>query len=221
MTPRVVKSRQQGIILHLHDLVARAGRLSVILRLDPGTVYFFADVLKDEHYNAEDLEIFSASHEAWMEDADNHPQWTSYDPAKGLDDEKLQEVKSYSSLVRIACFDRLDAFRKGGWRPRDREKGFRTRTLAKGRVACRWGLQRNHAGEDMDTGFLELSECVHELGTGMPWWLFPCKDPAHAVYGVPIPGLKSKHCQADLTEGPAPAQERSGSFVDWIPTFLW
>jgi hypothetical protein len=204
-----ISTRTATILPALHAMIHRAGTLSTEMRLDSNTVYFFPPTSKDDPFTSTSMHVFSTTHKNWMAHYNNRADWTSADPEKGLTPEKINHIVHYRPLVRITASTGCEAYRQGGWREIDRKKGWRKKTLSKAIVACRWGKQRSipPAPAGTEGHLTELGDCVRKLGGAeevlkqvgeVPWWLrSDCRDPAFAVRGVPVLGIKAKECQVN------------------------
>jgi hypothetical protein len=139
----------------LHGIVCHAARLSLLLRLDGETIYYMPFTPKDETRAFCDTDgtgcvtYFDKEHgERMLSDAENPLQTISCEENK-LTQEMVYTIwHTWQEFVRIICFDRVEAYRKGGWRPQDHQKGFRRREIAPARVAVRWGLQADWKAMD-------------------------------------------------------------------------
>jgi hypothetical protein len=226
-------AEEEGTLIELlHDIVSHAARLSLLLRLDGNTVYHMPFTPKDETRSFCDIDgtgcvaYFSESHGKKMLSDDERSDQTSHNESIGLTEEVVHDVwNNWQELVRVICFDRVEAYRKGGWRPQDGEKGFRRRGIAPARVAVRWGRQADwkaikqkdkedstvkfpyqsrdgviQATKKVDRntiGFVQLRDCIRDFGKGDHWYNRGLIDPSYSDSnaGVIIPGSKSREPQ--------------------------
>jgi hypothetical protein len=171
------------------------------MRLDRDTIYSFAVTSKDSPYDSNFVRLFSERHLKWLSSDANRASKTVAEPEKGLTEEKSDRVQKYALLSRIVVFEPLEAYRKGGWREEDRNKGYRRMLICKGAIACRWGATRKFGkGHSSEGSFVELRDAVDRLGRGKKWWNETPVDPALAAENVPVLGTKGKGRQPeDLT----------------------
>lgn len=141
----------------LHKLVTQAGLLSLHMRVDPHTVYYFEPVYKEDTFTAKRLECFNLRN---MQQ--RHPRYTEKEILKldteeqerraTLSDAEKKRAKTDSPLTQITIMDGVTAYRLGGWEKEDskiigpryekaeyKTQGVRQRILTHGWAYCRWG----------------------------------------------------------------------------------
>ena len=149
--------RKAGIIRGLFDIIAVAARISIRMRLDSETIYYFPPTAKDD--------IFSSKNMSCV----NERQMLANDPYSA----KASKKKGHKStgehidgLVRVIVMDGCTSFRKYGWSTDDdQQSGFRTYDLLPARVVCSWGTQRRFGSEatQKDAGYKELRQVVQDI----------------------------------------------------------
>jgi hypothetical protein len=162
----------------LYKIVAQAGILSLIMRADPHTVYYFAPVFKEDDFKRKYMECFNE-----REMVANNPKerthfdrtWTIAEKKRSLGDLPLNQITIMKGIT---------TYRRGGWEtgrstpqkpeyaPGTHDKGIRTRILTHGWVYCRWGRPQKfekgkpvddkkvHGIQWEDPGFMKFSEVV-------------------------------------------------------------
>lgn len=204
------------LLIDLYDVLHSAIGPSSFIRSQREAVYVFPHVAKDVPYSASgSLNIFSETHEKWLRDPQNRADQTVADAEQGFTEEKAKKVRNYNLLSRIIVFEPLEAYRRGGWRAEDHDKGWRKTVIVKGAIAARWGAPRRFGNKsDPNEGeFLELKDSLKTFGEAgeawnlTSWWVKSetrsVTDPAYstAVLGrVPVMGLKGEGEQPDLSE---------------------
>jgi hypothetical protein len=135
------------MVAELYKIVTRAGILSLLMRADPHTVYYFTPVFKEDRYQSKFMECFNR---AEMEQT--HPRERK-SPSSWTDAEK-QRAKGDEALNQITLMDGVTAYRRGGWETaestidnpkyedKNENKGIRSRVLSHSWVYCRWGRAR-------------------------------------------------------------------------------
>jgi hypothetical protein len=147
------------LLTRLHEIVTKAGVLSLNMRLDPHTVYHFEPVFKEDTFTSDRMLCFNN-----VEMEQTNP--LTADTAERLADGKLQRRHSIPAaereraigdvaLTQIAVMDGITAYRLGGWetpesiitepvfeKPEFSNRGVRSRELVQGWVYCRWGWAR-------------------------------------------------------------------------------
>jgi hypothetical protein len=125
------------------------------------------------------VRIFDRAFEKSFKSIQNLPGWTSPWGPLGMTEEVTNAVKQWRALLRVTVFDKIEVYRKGGWRDADYDKGFRVKTLFDARVATRWGLPRSaHAKVKGDVSrILELEDAYKSFGCEVPeslgdWWAY-------------------------------------------------
>lgn len=132
----------------LYDLVASAGILSLHMRVDPHTVYYFTPVFKEDNFRGKYMESFNHAHMVAT-----HPRDRKTWPPHVSEDEK-RRAQNDDALTQITIMDGVTAYRVGGWETSESDpwrvryaegseaKGIRSRILTHGWVCCRWGRAR-------------------------------------------------------------------------------
>ncbi|EOD51966.1 hypothetical protein UCRNP2_1241 [Neofusicoccum parvum UCRNP2] len=130
------KSRREdptATIAALYAIAAKAGLLALQMRLDRGTVYHAHAAYKDEFWAEDEMRAF------------NRAQMVRANPARqdhGGDEARAREARAKLALVRYTLAPGWKAYKKGGWRKGDKERGVRVTDLTKAWVGLRWGWQR-------------------------------------------------------------------------------
>lgn len=171
--PEVQATVRGSLFEDLVTIVQKTGELSLVMKGDLESVYMLQPVFKDMPFD-----------EKAMIDLRNVPEPVddkSRELAKTLDeyldstDPKPRQSENGSwmdklnflagkdrPLVRVVACDELKAYRKGGWRELDAEKGYRYKTLGKARVVTRYGPKRKLEPKDgkprEDDGFRTLRD---------------------------------------------------------------
>ncbi|KAF1851572.1 uncharacterized protein K460DRAFT_240622, partial [Cucurbitaria berberidis CBS 394.84] len=172
----------------LHKIIAQAGVLSLHMRLDPHTVYYFEPIFKEDTFTANRMECFN-----FRNMQQRHPRCTPEEVLK-LDEEEQERratlldaekkrARNDEPLTQITIMDGVCAYRLGGWekvsskasqpeyeKPEYKTQGVRARILTHGWVYCRWGRARrfkegkpNDGGEKVHGdawkgGFVEFTD---------------------------------------------------------------
>ncbi|OCL12236.1 hypothetical protein AOQ84DRAFT_420404 [Glonium stellatum] len=160
------------VLTALWDIVTRAAVLSISMRLDPDTVYYFEPTGKDDWYDPQAMECFNMK---TMEAS--HPRKRTW--AHSEDQAEKERAQGDGPLVRIICMDGCTAYRQGGWLSPDspgwKSMGFRSRRLTQALVACRWGRKRKwvkgqpadrkevHGTKWVEPGFVEFRNVVEKI----------------------------------------------------------
>lgn len=110
--------------------------------LDCNTIYFWALTHKDWVYDNAFVRVSTKAHWDWLFDPQNRSAYTLAEPGKKPTEKKFDRVHKYGFLSRIVVFEPLEAYRKAGWRTKDKDVGIRRELICKGAVACRWGATR-------------------------------------------------------------------------------
>ncbi|KAL2350005.1 hypothetical protein BJ546DRAFT_1084974 [Cryomyces antarcticus] len=156
----------------LHAVVRTTAHLSLRMRRQADVVFYFAPTCKDEAWSNERMECFNAKDMDRLhssKEARDGPLvrvvcWAGVAAYRRGGGEiavrelrEQQEKEEESSAQGVLAH--ADRKRKRQPNP---QMGFRTKTLTKSVVACRWGRQRKFGGEaeDVDKGFLELRQVV-------------------------------------------------------------
>ncbi|KAF2258432.1 hypothetical protein CC78DRAFT_572531 [Lojkania enalia] len=160
---------------HLHTLVSWAGALSLLMRADPHTVYYFTPVFKEEAFSSKNYECFNKKRMEAM-----HPRERKVWPPH-TSEQEINRAKSDVAIIQMKLFDELTAYRVGGWETPDstpldvrssegEEQGIRSWLLVHGWVVCRWGRQRTfkkavpdddrnvHGAAWREPGFVEFGD---------------------------------------------------------------
>ncbi|KAF2796517.1 hypothetical protein K505DRAFT_237589 [Melanomma pulvis-pyrius CBS 109.77] len=145
--PAVQISRQ--IQKDLYMIVAAAGMLSLLMRADPHTVYYFVPSFKEDSFTRKHMECFNSN---TMKVTNPHERKTWPD---GTTDAEKSRASGDEALTQITIMDGVTAYRRGGWEtgdskpgkvnyvhPNGRDTGIRCRVLTHGWVFCRWGRPR-------------------------------------------------------------------------------
>ena len=157
----------------LQKIVIQAGILSLQMRIDPHTVYYFEPVFKEDNFDSKRMECFN-----FRQMQQQHPRHTpaelenlELDPEEVERRAKLSEAerkraRNDDPLTQITIMDAICAYRLGGWetanstiaapeyeKPEYPNQGVRTRLLTQAWVYCRWGRARRfQAGKPDDGG---------------------------------------------------------------------
>jgi hypothetical protein len=149
----------QPLINDLLKIVTHAGILSLLMRIDEHTVYYFEPVFKEDTFTSERMECFN-----FKDMQQRNPRTADDEPAlevkekqrraKSSEEEK-KRAKSDEPLTQITIMDGVTAYRLGGWESATstntnikyekfqyRKQGIRARILTHGWVYCRWGRAR-------------------------------------------------------------------------------
>ena len=183
MSPKPISKAE--LLCDLYKLTAQAGVLSLLMLVDPHTVYYFKPVFKEDNYNGERMECFNQE-----EMEDTHPRTRKSWPAHYTEQEKVR-AKTDEAVTQIVIHDGLTAYRVGGWEtkestPRnpvycdeeDQYQGIRSRVLVPGWVYCRWGQSRSAYG-----GKARTDKTIH----GMQW-----KDPGFVDFMAKDPRVERR-----------------------------
>jgi hypothetical protein len=135
----------------LGSIVTHAGLLSLLMQIDPYTVYYMTPVLKEDTFSRKYMECF------------NEKQMLATNPrdrvwSVGTPEAEKRRAQGDEALNQILLMDGLTAYRRGGWETPDSQllsptyqekdgeiKGIRTRILTHGWVYCRWRRPRKFA----------------------------------------------------------------------------
>ncbi|KAF2100864.1 hypothetical protein NA57DRAFT_74463 [Rhizodiscina lignyota] len=98
-------------LVSLREIVVKAGHLSLVMRINPHSLYHFPLNPKDELFDDVGYVVMNNA----MMRATNPLFTTEYDPYNGMDEKKMQEEYGKSALVRVAVGDALMVYRQGGW----------------------------------------------------------------------------------------------------------
>ncbi|OJD28957.1 uncharacterized protein BKCO1_1010006 [Diplodia corticola] len=128
------RATQHHLVAALYRIVARAGLLSLRMRLDPSTVYHATSAGKGDFWNEREMRAFNRS---WM---------VKTNPTTQNEDVVDEDAKYQLALVRTTVWPGWKAFKKGGWRKADKERGLRVCELGRQWVGLRWGRQRAWEG---------------------------------------------------------------------------
>lgn len=133
----------------LYKIVAAAGILSLLMRADPHTVYYFVPTFKEDSFTSKHMECFNRRN---MEVTNPRERKTWPD---GTTDAEKSRASGDEPLTQITIMDGVTAYRRGGWEtggstpgkvnyahPNGRDTGIRCRILTHGWVYCRWGRPR-------------------------------------------------------------------------------
>ncbi|KAF9636133.1 hypothetical protein BFW01_g7028 [Lasiodiplodia theobromae] len=129
---------QRDLVADLYTIVVRAGILSLHMRLDPTTVYFGVCAGKDEYWDEKAMRAYNYRYMIKTNPFTNMPESDGTDETE----KKRRKAQCQLALVRMALFPGWQAFKKGGWRSEDKEKGMRVCELGRQWVSLRWGRQR-------------------------------------------------------------------------------
>ncbi|KAI8933661.1 hypothetical protein NX059_009382 [Plenodomus lindquistii] len=183
-----------AIFSTLFKIVTHAGILSLLLRQDKRTVYYFEPLFKEDEFNPTRMECYN-----YLEMRQRHPRTPVAKLSKEerarraeLTDGEKQRALSDRPLTQITIMPGLRAYRLGGWEKQSstaenpeyevssyENEGIRSQKLTDGWVYCRWGRARGYNngkvgsggnarlhGDAWQGGFLEF----HEVD-GVPDWL--------------------------------------------------
>lgn len=182
------------IFAALHQIVTQAGLLSLLMRLDRHTVYYFEPLFKENKYDPDRMKCI------------NHADMTQRNPRTPveklskaeqerrarLSEAEKQRARGDEALTQITIMRGLCAYRRGGWETGDstaevpkfedaasENQGIRVRMLTHGWVYCRWGRARGYSkgkvgasgdeklhGDAWKGGFVEFTDVE-----GVPNWL--------------------------------------------------
>lgn len=142
---------QRDLVADLYTIVVRAGILALHMRLDPSTVYFGVCAGKDEYWDEKAMRAYNYRYMISKNPFTNMPE------SDGTDETEAQRRKAQSqlALVRMALFPGWQAFKKGGWRSEDKDKGMRVCELGRQWVSLRWGRQRRWESPEQKAKRLE------------------------------------------------------------------
>ncbi|KAF2853616.1 hypothetical protein T440DRAFT_444636 [Plenodomus tracheiphilus IPT5] len=182
-----------GIFNDLYKIVAQAGLLSLLMRLDKHTVYYFEPIFKEDTYSPARMECIN--HAEMRERNPTTPldklSEAEQERRAGLSDAEKQRARGDGALTQITIMSGLCAYRLGGWETRGstadqvefedpayETEGIRVRSLTHGWVYCRWGRPRGYNngkvsvavnerihGDAWEGGFLEFTDVE-----GVPNW---------------------------------------------------
>ncbi|PSN67140.1 hypothetical protein BS50DRAFT_667411 [Corynespora cassiicola Philippines] len=163
----------------IHSIVVTAGILSLTMRADPSTVYYFSPVFKELEFDSNYMECFNKD-----EMKETNPRSRTEWPMGTASAEK-QRARLDEPLVQITIMDGLTAYRQGGWETVDSpalygkeereyedgmaDQGIRSRLLTHQWAYCRWGRPRKFEGaanaddpkthgDQWNGGFIEFSD---------------------------------------------------------------
>ncbi|KAF2107531.1 hypothetical protein BDV96DRAFT_653618 [Lophiotrema nucula] len=170
---------ESAIINSLYSIIAWSGILSLIMRADPHTVYYFTPVFKEDTFRYEYAECFNKK-----EMEATHPRRRESWPAD-ISESEQRRAKGDEPLTQITIFAGLTAYRVGGIETGESSvekpvylhegwarKGIRARILTHGWVYCRWGRARKfvkgkpadeeevHGAQWREPGFVEFEDVV-------------------------------------------------------------
>jgi hypothetical protein len=152
MSLRPVPSNLRPIRHDLYDLAAQAGILSLLMRVDPHTVYYFTPMFKEDKYDHQYMECFNHA-EMQAQNPRTREVWPEHYTAA-----EISRAKGDEPLTSIVIHDGVTAYRVGGWETTDSTpwkvvhgkdmagKGIRSRILTHGWVYCRWGRSMSSYG---------------------------------------------------------------------------
>ncbi|CAO2657827.1 Nn.00g070870.m01.CDS01 [Neocucurbitaria sp. VM-36] len=183
------------VFARLHKLITQAGLLSLHMRIDPHTVYYFEPVFKEDNFTSQRMECFN-----FRDMQQRHPRYTAeeilalgtaeQERRAKLSDAEKKRSKNDDPLTQITVMDGVCAYRLGGWEKPDstviepryekseyKRQGVRQRILTHGWVYCRWGrAPRFKDGKPSDDekihgdawkgGFVQFTDVE-----GVPDWL--------------------------------------------------
>ncbi|KAL1615079.1 hypothetical protein SLS56_011944 [Neofusicoccum ribis] len=153
-----VKSRRDdpaATIAALYAIATKAGLLALQMRLDRDTVYHAHAAYKDEFWAEDEMRAF------------NRAQMVRANPARqdhGGDAARMREARAKLALVRYTLAPGWKAYKKGGWRKGDKERGVRVTDLTKAWVGLRWGWQRRW--ETVEEGRVRAEKAKAAKATG-------------------------------------------------------
>lgn len=130
---------QRDLVADLYTIVVRAGILSLHMRLDPSTVYFGVCAGKDEYWDEKAMRAYNYRYMIRENPFTNMPESDGTNEIE----KKRYKAQSQLALVKMALFPGWQAFKKGGWRSEDKDKGMRVCELGRQWVSLRWGRQRS------------------------------------------------------------------------------
>lgn len=107
-TTTTAEQEAAELLTALSDIVTQAAVLSVSMRLDPDTVYYFAPTSKGGWYDPQTMEYFNMK---TMEAS--RPRKRTWAASEGPAEKK--RAQGDEPLVRIVCMDGCTAYRQGGW----------------------------------------------------------------------------------------------------------
>ncbi|KAF2661976.1 hypothetical protein K491DRAFT_570716, partial [Lophiostoma macrostomum CBS 122681] len=152
MSLRPVPANLRPIRQELYSLASQAGILSLLMRLDPHTVYYFTPLFKEDRYDHQSMEAFNDKE---MREANprTRESWPAHYTAA-----EISRAKGDEALTFIVIHDGVTAYRVGGWETSDstpwdvvhgkgmQDKGIRSRVLTQGWAYLRWGRSMSSHG---------------------------------------------------------------------------
>lgn len=171
--PEIQATVRGKLFEDLVTIVQKTGELSLVMKGDLESVYTLQPVFKDMPFDEKTMidlrNIVEPMDDKSREVAkilDEYLDSTNPKPRQaenGSWTDKLSFLMGKDKpLVRIVACDELKAYRKGGWRDNDAEKGYRHKTLGKARVVTRYGVERKLESKDgkprEDDGFRTLRD---------------------------------------------------------------
>jgi hypothetical protein len=146
-----IKNIDQSLVAtSLYEIVSTAGVLSLLMRADEHTVYYFVPNFKEDTFTSKHMECFNR-----IAMQDTHPRNRKTWP-EGTTTKEKNRASGDDALTQITLMDGVTAYRQGGWEtgistpmnPKWSTKGggensgIRCRILTHGWVYCRWGRAR-------------------------------------------------------------------------------
>ena len=146
-----------SMLRQLYDIVTLAGDIHIEMRkYRTHTIYYFEPTLKKGNISPESMKVLNRDELAQGKPLDKaHPGDTEDSTSANI-----HFVPAPRAQTRIVCFDGVVAYRKGGFRRKDNDKGLRSRRIANAVVWGRWGKQRGLGKDQRDKSFVG---CVKEL----------------------------------------------------------
>jgi hypothetical protein len=143
----------------LHSIVTQAGLLSLIMRADPHTVYYFEPVFKEDTFTAKRMECFNFQQmqQRNMRTPDTEARLSTREKARRalIPKAELERSRNDEPLTQITIMHGITAYRLGGWedarstldnvvyeKAEYENLGIRSRILTHAWVYCRWGRAR-------------------------------------------------------------------------------
>ncbi|KAF2182506.1 hypothetical protein K469DRAFT_690636 [Zopfia rhizophila CBS 207.26] len=129
----------------LFDIITRAGLLSLHMRHDRQTVYYFVPTFKEDKFARKYMECYN---EEQMQKT--HPRNRQTPWPRGTTEDEKRWAQGDEPLIKITLMDGCTAYRRGGWQtshdgyeqPEYEFMGIRSRILTHSWVYCRWGRPR-------------------------------------------------------------------------------
>ncbi|KAK8239280.1 hypothetical protein HDK77DRAFT_428415 [Phyllosticta capitalensis] len=133
------RQHQQRLLRALFELLTRAGRLALHMRLDRHTVYRLLPPRKDAAHTAEDPHVLVLNDaSARAANRFENETWPGMPERK---QDRWRAAVRDAAFVRISAFPGIVAYKQGGWAERHKKWGLREAWIAPRVVAVRWGKE--------------------------------------------------------------------------------